>query len=155
MIECACGRVFATEGKRAYHVRTSPTCIRDADKHGRSVAERIYPDEQPCEVCGKVGKGRGVIDRHHRSNDRMDNSPENIAFLCRKHHLGAHRLTDGKVGGGPRPRIVALMRDRAVARAREAAALRDQGASTREIASTMGVDPSSVTRWFLKYGDAP
>ncbi len=123
----------------------------DPDKLGRGRAKAIYPVEQPCEVCGKAGKGRGVIDRHHRNSDRLDNSSENIAFLCRRHHHAAHRLTDGKVGGGARPRIVALMRDRAIERYQEAVRLRDEGLTDQAIAARMGVHYLSVRRWFAKY----
>lgn len=128
--------------------------IATADTIGRRIAMETYPDEQPCEVCGKTGKGRGVIDRHHRNSDRSDNSPANIAFLCRKHHHAAHRLTDGKVGGGPRPRIAALMHDRALERARAAAAMRAEGKSNAQIAWALGVHPLSVDRWQRKYPDA-
>lgn len=123
----------------------------DKDKQGRAIALTLYPDVQPCEVCGKTGKGRGAIDRHHRNSDRLDNSPENIAFLCRRHHHAAHRLSDGKVGGGPRPRIAALLRSRALERYAEAVRLREAGLSDRAIAERMGVDVWSVTRWFRKY----
>lgn len=122
-----------------------------ADKRGREIALRTYPDTQPCEVCGKTGRGRGVIDRHHRSSDRMDNRPENIAFLCRKHHQDAHQLTDRQVGGGPRPRIAAMFREQAIKRAGRAAAMRDRGKSTADIAREMGVDDWTVLRWFRKY----
>lgn len=125
--------------------------LKNPDKTGRDRARAAYP-LQPCEVCGKTGAGRGGTDRHHRNSDRLDNSPENIAFLCRKHHQAAHRLTDGKVGGGARPRIAALHRDRAIERATEAAALRDAGMVSADIAKRMGVDAWTVRRWFGKYG---
>jgi 5-methylcytosine-specific restriction endonuclease McrA len=122
------------------------------DKHGREVARRLYPG-QPCEVCGTPFKGRGpgVVDRHHRNSDRSDNSPENIAFLCRKHHNDAHRLTDGKVGGGPRPRIAALLHGRALENAGTAAAYLAAGWTTDEVADHLGVHPESVRRWMKKY----
>jgi hypothetical protein len=123
---------------------------KDPDKTGRGRARALYPLE-PCEVCGKTGSGRGSIDRHHRNSDRLDNAPENIAFLCRRHHHAAHKLTDGKVGGGPRPRIAALLHDRAIVSAIEAAALRDAGLTQAAIAARMGVNPKTVSRWFGKY----
>lgn len=118
------------------------------DKRGRYLAERLYPVEEPCEVCGKAGKGRGVIDRHHRDSNRLNNDPSNIAFLCRRHHQAAHRLTDGKVGGGARPRVAKLGHDRGVARAAYARALKASGWTVDEIAAEMGVHPVSVFRWF-------
>jgi DNA invertase Pin-like site-specific DNA recombinase len=92
-----------------------------------------------------------VIDRHHRDSDRMNNDHENIAFLCRRHHSAAHRASDGKIGGGPRPRVAREFREAAIARAHEGARLRDAGASTAEIARSLAVDPKTVTRWFRKY----
>ena len=107
----------------------------------------MYPLE-PCEVCGKVGPGRGSIDRHHRDSDRLNNTRENIAFLCRRHHHAAHALTDGKVGGGPRPRIAKMTHDRGVERAAVAWRLRGIGMDDAEIAAALGVSPLSVPRYF-------
>lgn len=152
-----CGKTFVrglTERPARFKSRTR--CgfycrpVKDADKVGRGRARSMYP-LQPCEVCGKTGSGQGMTDRHHRNSDRMDNSPENIAFLCRKHHLAAHKLSDGKVGGGPRPRIVALMHDRGLERYEQAVLLRRQGLTNAEIASRLSVHLDSVRRWFSKY----
>jgi hypothetical protein len=125
--------------------------VTKPDKTGRQRALLLYPDTKPCEVCGKSGRGRGVVDRHHRDSDRMNNAPENIAFLCRKDHLAAHRNGDGMVGGGARPRIAAMHRANAIERSNQAREMSASGASTREIASAMGVDPWTVLRWFSKY----
>ena len=76
----------------------------------------------------------------------------NIAFLCRKHHNDAHRALDGRIGGGPRPRITALLRERAVRRAGEAARLmRTEGLTYLQVAGRMDVNPWTVQRWFGKY----
>jgi hypothetical protein len=128
------------------------TRVPPKDRAGRYQARRLYAIEKPCEVCGKGGSGRGVIDRHHRDSDRSNNTPENIAFLCRKHHMAAHRASDGRVGGGARPRIVAMNRAVSAAHYQEAAALRSQGHSYRSIARVMGVAKSSVDRWVRTYG---
>ncbi len=98
--------------------------------------------------------GQRRVDRHHRNSDRMDNRRENIEFLCKRHHNAAHKLTDGQVGGGPRPRIVALLRDRALEQWSRAIVLRAQGYSNPEIASELFVHRDSVKRWFAKYGTA-
>jgi hypothetical protein len=124
--------------------------ITQPDKTGRGRAQRMFPD-RPCEVCGRAPAGRGTVDRHHRNSDRLDNSPGNIAFLCRKHHQAAHRLSDGKVGGGPRPRIAALLHNRAMARAREASVLMSLGLTKGEVADALGVHPESIRRWFVRY----
>lgn len=122
--------------------------VTSPDSTGRSRAEALFPVEQPCEVCGKAGKGRGVIDRHHRDSNRLNNDPSNIAFLCRRHHNAAHRVTDGKIGGGARPRVAKLTHDRGAARAAYARTLGALGWTTDQIASEMGVDRSSVLRYF-------
>jgi len=51
---------------------------------GSQRAERAFP-AQPCEMCGAE-----PADRHHRDLNYMNNEPENIQFLCRKHHLRLH-----------------------------------------------------------------
>lgn len=129
-------------------IKTRRTRGGDPDKRGRGRAAAMYPDVQPCEVCGKTGSGRGQIDRHHRNSDREDNRPENIAFLCRRHHHAAHRASDGKVGGGPRPRIAQMVRSRGLERAAVAWRLRGIGMADAEIAAVLGVSPMSVPRYF-------
>jgi len=47
---------------------------------GRMRAERWYPN-QPCSVCGSYGE------RHHIDGNTFNNETDNIAFLCRKHHM--------------------------------------------------------------------
>ena len=131
--------------------RTRRTRGGNVDKLGRGRAEAIYRVEQPCAVCGKAGKGRGVIDRHHVSGDRLDNSPANIAFLCRRHHHDAHRVLDGRIGGGARPRITAMLRDRAREQSDLARRLHAGGMPVKEVAATLGVHPESVRRWWRKY----
>lgn len=95
--------------------------------------------------------GRGRVQRHHRDGDRLNNTRKNIAFLCVKHHKDAHRSLDNAVGGGARPRIAAMMRERAIESARTARVMRDNGWDTRQIALELGVDPWTVLRWFRKY----
>ena len=81
----------------------------------------------------------------------MNNERANIAFLCRRDHKAAHRLLDGRIGGGPRPRIAALFRDRAMEKAALAWTMRDAGQEPKAIAAHFGVDLFSVYRWFRKY----
>lgn len=95
--------------------------------------------------------GRGRVQRHHIDSDRLNNQPDNIAFLCVRHHNDAHRASDGRIGGGARPRITALLHNRAVARSVEARALRSGGMSWRDIGARFGVSAESVRRWFRKY----
>lgn len=53
---------------------------------GRKRARGMFPDLQPCEACGSR-----ETERHHRDGNRLNNSKNNIAFLCRKHHIEADR----------------------------------------------------------------
>ena len=126
----------------AYRNRVSTA--RNADEAGRREARRLYPD-QPCEKCGAIGE------RHHIDSNRLNNAPSNIEFLCKKHHKAAHRQSDGKVGGGPRPRVNAMRTAKAIRMTAEARRLRGQGLLIREIADRLGVHPVSVERWFRKY----
>lgn len=48
---------------------------------GRLRAEKMYP-LQPCEICGSKNS-----ERHHIDRNPVNNSPENILFVCRKHHI--------------------------------------------------------------------
>ena len=81
----------------------------------------------------------------------MDNDRANIAFLCRKHHADAHKRLDGRVGGGARPRVVAMMHDRALEQSLEARRLLSDGRSKQEVADLMGIHLYSLKRWLRKY----
>ena len=52
---------------------------------GRTRARRIYGVKQ----CEKCGKDRAEI--HHKDGNTFNNNPENLAFLCRRHHMLADR----------------------------------------------------------------
>jgi len=56
---------------------------------GRHRAQAIYK-LRPCEQCGVDG-GKRLIHRHHKDGDPLNNSPENIAFLCTRCHAEAHK----------------------------------------------------------------
>ena len=137
--------MFARRKRCGFYCRplTSP------DRTGRNRALLAFP-AQPCEICGKEPGGRGTVDRHHRDSDRLNNDPSNITFLCRRHHVAAHRASDGMIGGGARPRVAGLLRDRAVGQAMEAAGLVRSGMTYQEAAATMRVHPYTVRRWFRK-----
>lgn len=95
--------------------------------------------------------GRGRVQRHHVDSDRLNNSAENIRFLCAQHHRNAHRDGDGVVGGGPRPRVAAMLRDRAIAASTVARTMALGGMTTEQIAQKLEVNPWTVRRWFRKY----
>lgn len=59
-------------------------------KSGRTRAGRMFPAKPQCESCGEIGKR---IDRHHVDGDTLNNTPENIQFLCRRCHMTA----DGRI----------------------------------------------------------
>lgn len=47
---------------------------------GRDRARHLYAVRQPCQVCGSSAE------RHHIDGNPLNNAPENIAWLCRRHH---------------------------------------------------------------------
>jgi endogenous inhibitor of DNA gyrase (YacG/DUF329 family) len=47
-----------------------------------------------CRVCGSPN-----ADRHHINRDFHDNSPENIEFLCRSHHISQHAADEPETWG--------------------------------------------------------
>ncbi len=47
---------------------------------GRRRCRDVFPN-QSCEVCGHKAE------RHHRDGNTLNNASDNIAFLCRKHHM--------------------------------------------------------------------
>jgi hypothetical protein len=57
---------------------------------GRQRARRWYQDNR-CSVCNKES-----AERHHIDGNTKNNSPENIIFLCRKHH----QERDGRIKNG-------------------------------------------------------
>lgn len=159
-----CGQPIRQRGTRRRYCST--TCydadrvagsVMDERKLGRSRARRGFA-ARPCEVCGSVstGPGRaGLIHRHHRDGDQTNNDPSNIGFLCKPHHDDAHSVMAargaGRSRGGARPRVTAMLRDRAQAQAALAAGLRAQGLSSPAIAAALGVNRRTVTRWLEKY----
>lgn len=52
----------------------------------RSAIKAGLIERQPCVECGKP-----ETDAHHPHYDR----PIAVVWLCRKHHIAAHRLPDG------------------------------------------------------------
>ena len=50
---------------------------------GRKRARAVYPGPHVCDVCGEPAE------IHHRDGDTLNNVRENIAFLCRRHHIRA------------------------------------------------------------------
>lgn len=54
-------------------------------RSGRSRALRLFPSIGPCEACGAP-----KAERHHRDENPLNNSPSNIAVLCRKCHSAKH-----------------------------------------------------------------
>ena len=55
-------------------------------KAGRKRAIKLYREIGPCEECGAV-----KTERHHKDENPANNHPSNIAILCRKCHMAAHR----------------------------------------------------------------
>lgn len=58
---------------------------------GRARAQALYKEIKPCEHCGLIKTGWRQMVRHHRDRNTLNNSAENIAFLCRACHAKEHR----------------------------------------------------------------
>jgi len=56
-----------------------------------TVAKKYFSEE--CAVCGE----NRVLDVHHIDENRNNNSPENLIFLCPNHHALWHRCKDEEV----------------------------------------------------------
>jgi hypothetical protein len=82
----------------------------------------------------------------------MNNSLSNIAFLCVKHHKDAHRSGDGRIGGGPRPRVVEYVIARARGHWENAKVMRASGMTYAMIGKEMGFAKDTVRHWFDRYG---
>ena len=55
-------------------------------KISRKRARNMLPSA-PCAVCGKIG----YTEVHHRDENPMNNSPENLVRLCKSCHAKQHR----------------------------------------------------------------
>ncbi len=62
-------------------VKTDPAWMT-AHYHARKICPK-----GPCVTCGKSGR----TDVHHKDENWRNNSPENLARLCRSCHIKAHR----------------------------------------------------------------
>ena len=51
------------------------------------VRARTATPNAPCAICGKVG----YTEVHHKDENPMNNSPENLARLCKSCHAKQHR----------------------------------------------------------------
>ena len=58
------------------------------DSSKRERARKLYPNLGSCEMCAAV-----AVERHHKDGNTGNNSPENIAILCRRCHME----TDGRL----------------------------------------------------------
>lgn len=61
--------------------------------------QRAFPNPGTCQIPGCEAKAQ----RHHRNRNREDNSPENIEFICQKHHAEEH-IRAGDWGTMHRPK---------------------------------------------------
>ena len=101
-------------------------------KRGRT--QKAIQGVRPCAVCGKPNS-----DRHHINRDIDDNRPENIRFLCRKHHAQTH-ASEGDVVHGERNGQAKLTADQVREIRRQISA----GRTDLEIAQDFPVTDSAI-----------
>jgi hypothetical protein len=74
---------------RGHHAGVLPRKPRrlnpDADpvERGRYEARKLYALGGPCQRCSAAP----AVDRHHKDGNTRNNSPDNIALLCRRCHM--------------------------------------------------------------------
>ena len=74
-------RKFCSIGCNKEFLLKSPATKPDA---GRKRAQRLYP-LMPCVMCGSIKS-----QRHHKDGNPLNNSTENIKFLCQTCHAAKH-----------------------------------------------------------------
>ena len=108
---------------------------------GHLEAQRLYPNLEPCDVCGSAR-----TERHHVDGNPCNNVRENIRFLCRLHHMEADGRLERLRKEAPRRYLVGRVSrfsSRDVERIRE---LRQKGLSQHQIARLLGTSQSHVGR---------
>lgn len=59
---------------------------------GHIRAQKIFKEIRPCSVC-KLDRGPKMMVRHHKDENPLNNSSENVEFMCRRCHLKHHNPT--------------------------------------------------------------
>lgn len=67
---------------------------------GHRRCRELFPGNQTCSV---VGCSR-IAERHHVDGNPLNNAPENVQFLCHKHHM-AHPHTRAQMSAGRRRKL--------------------------------------------------
>lgn len=83
--ECGCGAEVRHRFLRGHNGKGDDA----GDQAGRLRAEKLYP-LRPCEDCGRPG-----TIRHHKDENPLNNTPENVSILCHRCHAKAHGLRPG------------------------------------------------------------
>lgn len=65
---------------------------RQAEWYSRTASRRILLKLRPL-ACEARGKHSGRVECHHRDGDPFNREPENLQWLCKRHHTEAHPKT--------------------------------------------------------------
>jgi hypothetical protein len=61
-----------------------------------NVATKYYQENNKPIICCVCGTDE-ILDVHHFDEDRLNNSPDNLVFICPNHHAMYHRYKDEKI----------------------------------------------------------
>lgn len=90
------GHIPWNKGK-IYHVAIGNKYAFIGDKAkkntGNKRAQNLFKSIQPCSVCNRILESFQMI-RHHKDENTLNNSIENIVFMCRSCHAKHHHASN-------------------------------------------------------------
>ena len=74
-------------------------------KIARRIAFEVFKLPRVCEVCGSTER----IEVHHKNKNRDDNSRQNLATLCNRHHDDLHGIFPEPKEQSPELKILSML----------------------------------------------
>jgi hypothetical protein len=117
-------------GPQCYNAaRAEAAECRRLDRTGRAIAARLYPLDGV--TCEHPGCEADAVERHHIDGDTWHNARDNIALLCRFHHMEA----DGRLRGIKTAKLSAD----------DVGVIRASSESGRALAARFGVSEAAIS----------